>query len=357
MEHLPATYNSAMEQARKEKWNVLTPAVSMEGLSQFHQPVVEVVRLSPNKEDGDIYPASNSDDDQKGKVRLSGKGIEKLAMAACIVWNLEHSRRTDDRSDDNYVSWQAVGGLRKPDGMVVWMKAEYDLDLAVIQEEMEQQARARLQKAKASGKDWAKKKDPDDYVEYCINRDMPQKRKHKLKLAETGARNRVIRALLGLKNEYTAAELAKPFVLARIVLQPDYNDPAVKQAVLAAYLQSTMGVFGPTVATQAQPIDIPKNDCADPDAPPPENGGDPDPEPGTREAAVIDFQNAEKADQVKTLEELIGRKGYDYAGAFTAKKKPVISLDKLQPDTRLKYFQMLIDLPDKTPNPDDDIPF
>jgi len=347
-----------MDLAKKEQWNILTPAVSMEGLSEFHKPVVEVVRLSPLKEQGDVYPASNSDDGG-GKVRLSGKGIEKLSMAACVMWNLDYSKRTDDRSDDDYVSWQAVGGIRKPDGTVVWMKAEYDLDIRVLEDEMVEQARSRHAKAVKGGKDWAKKQPVDDYVKYCVTRDLPQKRKHRLKLAETGARNRVIRALLGLKNEYTVAEVQKPFVLARIVFQPDYTDPTVKTAMLAAFIQSTTGVFGPTVATQApacQPIDIPKSDyqVMDPDAPHgngDEPQGQPTEAPDKIESQAADFNSQSTDEQVQTLEKLIRQKGYDYDGCFTSLNKPVIALKDLSQGNKDNLFRRLIDMEDN------DIPF
>jgi hypothetical protein len=55
---------------------------------------------------------------------------------------------------------------------------------------------------------------------------------------------RVIRAALSMKHQYTATELAKPFVVPRIDFSPDYNDPQVRNAMIENGVKSMATLFG-----------------------------------------------------------------------------------------------------------------
>lgn len=237
--------------------NLLMPSTQIQGLSEFHAPVIETVTLSPNQNDGDVYPHNDEEDQSKQKFRLTKQALMKLSVCAGIIWSTSETRRVDDGHDRNYVCYQAVGGLKKADGNPIFFKAQYDMDFEVIEEELR-----ALYLAKTKGK-WMKDKsdkEKADYVTYCVQRDMLQKRKHKLKLAEAGAMNRVVREILGLKNAYTVAELSKPFVMARIVFRPNYNDKDVKEKMLQAHIQAMTGIYGPAIANnvnrETAPIDI-----------------------------------------------------------------------------------------------------
>ena len=62
--------------------------------------------------------------------------------------------------------------------------------------------------------------------------------------AITGAKLRVIRALLGVKGTYTKEELKKNFAIPTVVFSPDYSDPSVRQAMLAQGISSVNNMFG-----------------------------------------------------------------------------------------------------------------
>lgn len=327
--------------------HLLIPSIKFDGLSPFHAPVVESVTASLNPADGDIYPHEKKGNDVKS-WRLTGLFLQKLSVCAGIRWRTKDTCRTDDRHDRDYVAYQAVGCIAKPDGSEVGMKGEYDVDMEVIQEEIrEQYANKAVEWEK---QDWFNKKTPvqkTEYLEFCIRRDVMQKRKHKLKLAETGAKNRAIRALLGLKNFYTTDELKKPFVMVRIIMRPDYNDPDVKKAMLAAAVQSITGIYHEP-AYDSPAIDAEFNVV-------PQNGDDVPPRTaaetptGTQprpEAEIngqdLDFQNSTPTEQISILMSLAKAKGYDLNGL----PKPVTQLGDRN---RLRFFQTLRQMPIQQP--------
>ena len=68
----------------------------------------------------------------------------------------------------------------------------------------------------------------------------------------TGAKLRVIRALLGVKGTYTKAELQKNFAIPTVIFSPDFSDPQVRQAMLTQGMNSVNNMFGtPQIAVKS----------------------------------------------------------------------------------------------------------
>lgn len=328
----------AIAEARTKEWNVLTADVSLSGMSDWHVPVVEkvtletkIVGIDGTPVGGDIYLQAKSETESKRRYAISRQGLSKLAVAAGVIWSASETRRTDNRASRDYVSFQAVGGIQKPDGTYTFMKAEYDLDMEVVEEEMINQKK----------KDWE------------IKKEMIQKRKNKLKLCESGAKDRVIRELLGIKATYPLDQINKPFIVLRITVRPDYSDKEVKRAMLAAAIQSMTGIYGGTAPAQipydeATIIDVstetgPGNADNMPEGEKKqEDEGKPDP----KESALLDFQNSEEFGQCKAITDCALRKGYDLAG--WQKRACVEKLDALSKEHRLSLFTHIINLPDKS---------
>lgn len=86
--------------------------------------------------------------------------------------------------------------------------------------------------------------DREKYIERSVLVNMTQLRKTWAEKAMTGAKLRVIRALLGLKGTYTHEELKKNFAIPTVVFSPDYSDPNVRQAMLTQGMQSVNNMFG-----------------------------------------------------------------------------------------------------------------
>jgi hypothetical protein len=330
-----------IERYKHQGANVLMPSTMIGGLSEFHTPVIETVQLSSNPQDGDVY-----EDKQSNKFRLTKQGLVKLANCAGISWHPYETKRVDNRSDRNYVAYQAVGGIRKADGSSIAFKAEYDMDFDVIQEELVNQYTAKAQK----GSDEYKKK----YIEDSVKREILFKRKHKVKLCESGAMNRVIRSLLGLKNGYTSAELSKPFVTVRIVIRPDYTDKDVRRQMMSAAVKSMTGIYGDEMGSMDKTpysnghdvIDIPSDDdgyqyppCDIPDVLVESAPAPPQPPVAMMNSQEIDFSNCEPEEQISTLEILIIKKNYDIA-VFP---KPMAEFNE---KNRISLFRKLISMPD-----------
>lgn len=333
-----------LELAKKQGANLLMPTTSIHGLSEFMSPVVESVYLSVKPEGGDAYAEKSAADT---KFRITAQGLRKLAVCAGIIWHPTACHRTDNRNDRDYVSYQSVGGIKKNDGSLVYWKGEYDLDFEVVEEELRE-----LHYNKS--KNWHKSdEEKQAYIESSVRRDMIFKRKHKIKLAETGAANRVIRAILGLKSAYTKAELAKPFTLIRIVFKPDYNDPEVKRQVTAAAISAMTGIYGNQSPPPAPPIDIPPEDFHevppdDGDPPPPDDGQTPEeeevPESPTDEEI---FKDLSAKEQVETLTQMAVKKGYE-------PKQPIKNLGLKD---RLSFFAALEQMPDVEKVKEKDVPY
>lgn len=341
--------NLELEKAKKEGANMLLPTTRIGGVSAFHAPVVDYVKLSPDIADGDVYKHDEN------KFIITKQGLMKLSVCAGIIWNMAETKRVDNRGDRNYVAFQAVGGIRKLDGEPVFFKSEYDLDFEVLEEELTRQFEMKAKNMRGKTDE-----DKRQYVDYCVKRDLLFKRRHKVKLAESGALLRVIRSLLGLKSTYSRKELEKPFVLLRITFKPDFNDPEIRKAMIQKSIESITGIYGgghdandelPLSLTSSPPIEIPHDDNPDAIDVKPESNIEEQPEPlkekpeepkQTHQKA--DFMAADKDGQISTLKTLAIRKDYD----LKQLKKP---LDQFTDEEREDFSDHLMEMADG------DIPF
>jgi len=321
------------EKLKQAGANILLNTERVETLSQFHKPVIDKVHLSSNPKDGDVYPAKSADKDEPSRFRLTHQALLKLSAAAVVEWHPIESKRIDRMNDRNYVAYRAVGGVRRPDGTPIFFSSEYDLDFEVVEEELRELYHNKC-------KTWNKPEDhKKNYIESSVKRDLISKRKHKVKLCEAGAKNRVIRKSLGIKNDYTKAELEKPFIIVRMELRPDYNDPEVKRQLVEAAIKSQTRIFGQSQLTQPL-IELPPSEyhevLQDPD------DSEPDPEP--EEEPPPDFENADGKSQIKMLKNMAKKKGYDL-------KQLKAPLKDFSEKHRIDFWNVLVDMKD------DDIPY
>ncbi len=336
-----------LEEYRKKGYNILTPSITLEGLSPHHHATVETVQLSPKLEDGDVYPHKADNDEVKTddrQFRIAKQGLDKLAVLAGVIWHQEGgSRRIDNGRDRDYVAFEAFGAIRKADGQLVPVKAFYDLDFVAIEEDLRANYEAKARRYNKN----------QDYVDYCVSRDMRSKRKHRSTLCESGARNRVIRSLLGIKKVYTGADLSKPFVCVRITYQPDYEDPEIKRLVTLAAIGAQTSLYG--VVPQAR---LPEPDQAPYDtADLPENGEVVDTEPDLEDldeeespTGNNEFETWDRGSQEKYVKNLAIQKGYNLK-ELIERMEGVSSLADFKDIQIMKLHDKLIVLED------DDIPF
>ena len=88
------------------------------------------------------------------------------------------------------------------------------------------------------------KEDRERYIERSIMVNMALLKKTWAEKAMTGAKLRVIRALLGVKGTYTRAELQRNFAIPTVIFSPDFSDPQVRQAMLTQGMNSVNNMFG-----------------------------------------------------------------------------------------------------------------
>lgn len=298
----------------KEKGAVIIQPSDLTPVS-YYRPVVETVKLGEE----DVYSA-------QGKFRITFSGLVKLGNAAGVEWLPEETCRTDNRSDKMYVSFRAVGGIRKNDGRLYPMKAEYDLDLEIIEEEIRQQYLNKKGQQHKSEKEFQR------YVEYCTKRDIIQKRKRKLTLAESGAKARVLRALLGIQNQYARKNqiTGVPFFVVRFIL--DHHNPDIKHLFLKVAERSMCSLYGGG-ALPAEPardvIPAAVDDIID--VPPTE-----------REQ----FLAYDSETQGSILSQIAHQKGYDINGY--CERAHVTGPEQLTMEKRIQFYDFLMDMEGQT---------
>jgi hypothetical protein len=315
----------------------------LDSLSDQYEVIVESLILSGHPKDRDVYPHENgtynyNDNNWKNpqtaesqKVRISKQGLNKLNILSGIMWSPTLCREIRDPNVMGRIAYEAVGGVRKPDGTPYFISKIYAMDIEVERQKLESQYAGKSNK------------------DYLVNRDLLQKKSNIATLCESGAKNRVTREVLCLNNFYTVADLKKEFVMARIVPKLDLSDTYTKQRLIDLQLQALTGIYGVPESSvpgkkqieYAAPIDIKLvEDSAREEAPPDHN-----------ESLLIDFQNADDAGQVKSIENISKQKGYDLAGYL--KRARCENLKVFTVEQRTNLFKHILSLPDKT----NDVPY
>ena len=250
--------------------NLLLPTATDVQLNPFYKYHVEEVPVDTSPQSGDIFKvgAVKSGKEWVEQFSLSKPLLNKLAMAAGIQFN---PNQTFGRRIDNYTyRAQAMGAMKKADGT---LRTETDQKEINLQDEEakyriefgdkaakgildEKQAKAAAEIFKGTWFDtvdkWGKnvraflidESDRERYIERSVMVNMALLRKTWAEKAMTGAKLRVIRALLGLKGTYTMDELRRTFAIPTVVFSPDYSDPQVRQAMLMQGLSSGGNMFG-----------------------------------------------------------------------------------------------------------------
>ena len=170
-------------------------------MSPFLQRVWEVVHLnSDSKEGKDVYePVFNN---HNGPFALHATTLLRLGSTAGLIWNAKNCHRTDDGKNDDLVIWMAEAMLKKDDGTFSILNASYALDFKVIRQELTDQYVRKYTLLMNEDKKKYPESGREAFVKKNVERDYLYKRNHRFTLAETGARSRVIRQILGLKSSY-----------------------------------------------------------------------------------------------------------------------------------------------------------
>lgn len=350
---LPDQWKRDVQEYESKQFNVLAPR-ELGPIPPYHTPRLSVVEINPDPKGGDCYPLP------AGRLGLSKIALDRISQAAGITWLPELCGRVDDGRDPNIIRYKAVGRIKDLNGQWRTIIGEKEIDLLAIEDELRESVPKREWISKIG--EPAKKQKA---IEEAVRSDLIQFRKHKLARAQSGAMNRAIRSALALRSQYTPNEIAKPFVIPKVIFTPDYSDPEVKKFMLAEATGHLSELYGaPAISATLPPAlpPAPEEDSEDPITSPatsaPTNGDGPKSEPPSPpdpnladEAAFKEAYNGEeearesvtKAEciqkQQDILRRLMPRKGYDEKKL----KAPLATFDRKQ---RLQFFQHLFELKD-----------
>lgn len=268
-----------------KNYNLLVPTATDVQLNPFYKFHVEEVPVDLGENSGDIFKVGSvktGKQDERGKdiwedvFSLSKPLLNKMAMAAGIQFNPKETY--GERIDRVTYRAQAQGAMRKADGTartetdqkVICLEDEeekYRIEFADkaakgITDEKQAQAAAEIFSGQwvESKNKWGKKcqafvvakEDRDRYIDRSVMVNMALLKKTWAEKAMTGAKLRVIRALLGVKGTYTKAELQKNFAIPTVIFSPDFSDPQVRQAMLTQGMNSVNNMFGtPQIAVKS----------------------------------------------------------------------------------------------------------
>lgn len=336
---------------------LIPSAISIEDIAPGFALIVEPVRIKAHPRDKDVYAHESSQYDYKAddwkspatgreKVRIHKQGLDRLAQAAKVDWLPAQIIRDPNHSGRMMASVE--GMIRTSTGELYRVQDIYGMDLEI--------ERAKIIASYSFNGKF------DDKKQYLVDDRLREKDNNQAKSCISGAKNRVIKQLLCLRNTYSVADLEKEFVAVRIVPRLDMNDEYTRRRVVDVQIAAMAGIYGlipgPTGNAPQKQIEMVGNvdeaacqiDDNIVDAEPTTYRTEPDPELSPLESQKLDFQNSEVANQCQTLSKLATQKGYDLNGWQTKAKQ---TLAGLTASKRVELFTYLMGLPE----PGQDVPF
>ncbi len=263
-------------------YNVLAPISTVGRSVEYVQQSAVVVSLDPDPSKGDCYAAPGTrweKDPKTGEflpinVAPAKPGLMKLASAMGIVWRVEHIKPRSHHLVGDMAAAVGSAGLKDlfeqvrydvayraqvavRDGLG-WrfLEASYEWELEAQTRKVKRDARKAQRKAE-------EKKKPFDFDRYVDER-LDQIISDRHALAESKAILRAIRAT-GIRQQYTRDEFGKPFVVQRVDLRLDTEDPAVRKAIAEKAVQSGSDIFGGAPSPSGSPAALPSHASAVPD--------------------------------------------------------------------------------------------
>jgi len=264
MEKLPAVVQKAVQTQGidLENVNFLLPTQTFgQIIGNYDKVVIEVVRVDPDEDAFEIT---------KDKFSPGKRPLMAIANALGIVWDPKTTGVVE--STDRKSRAKATGAMRKPNGEWVVISEEKTVDLDVIEEEQQTSYEEKADrgnfdeivqwKTSKNGKnypvfaDWKSDAEKQHGINKAVKKAVLQYRKFKDERAMTGAKERVIRAFVALKNTYSRKELSQPFAFPRVI--PDTEKmlahPEVRQAAIQKMTGAVTSIFGPGPSGSSQEI-------------------------------------------------------------------------------------------------------
>lgn len=216
------TTDAIREMYPEDRWILLLPTVTKltSDDSLIYGLDVTEVEINPDSPSM-VY-------DNKGKDALTKVALDRLAAAAGISVS---SRRTDDRSNREYASYEATAMIANPGGEPIVRVANREWDGRDAAERIRIECENYVEKGNRGLSD----AEFERAVDRRFREEMLREREISRAKTETKAINRAIAMILGVPRSFPRGVLkTHKFAVAKFVLAPDMSDPDIKQAVIAA---------------------------------------------------------------------------------------------------------------------------
>ena len=214
----------------KDPTYVPLPIGSPKVINPYCRIIKTKVKVDTNEE---IFPYENMFENQKEPhFGLRKNGLFRIANAAGVRWESSELLETSSI----HVIYKACASFRGMDGMFTPYYAMSELNIPAE----EKKIRDRFLKMAYDYKDTKTEESikffenttPEEWAMGQANLQINVLRNSKIAIAETRAKTRLIRTILGLKSGFTMRELEKGFTVERVDFRPDIHDPEVKKMFL-----------------------------------------------------------------------------------------------------------------------------
>lgn len=272
-EHVPAVIaRAAAEQSLElnpQNVNLLLPTQTFgDIIGEYDRISLEVVSIDPDPEAGEVYEIVKAKGDKPARMALCKPPLDRLLSALGII--LDPANTGVIESSPRKSRAKATGAIRKPNGEWVVMTEEKTVDLDAFEDEIRLKQEEYAERGWPTGKwsggrpvtePWSKhggEPAKQQHIDLETRRAMITLRKFKDERAVTGARERLVKALVGLRNTYTTAELTRPFVIPRVTtdMAKMLADPTLREAAAQKISGSIRAIFGPG-AREVQAEELP----------------------------------------------------------------------------------------------------
>lgn len=228
------------QQYPAERFNLLVPMQTVAEIADIHKPVMNVVQISTNPADKEIYEQEKAQREWTGRDgqhhpakpagwALTKKGLNKLMRAAGI--KILGTRPIVPST------CQKCAEVNKGIGRPVNCGACPNKDVKF---------EARISVPQLTGENIEIVAHKEIIVQDVTDGMSDNQRKEFLKfrseMCETKAINRALRAAMHIKGTYTIEELRKPFVVAYLV--PNLDNELVKQEAVRHFFTSAQELYG-----------------------------------------------------------------------------------------------------------------
>lgn len=212
-----------------ENYNLLVSMQTVAEISEIQKPVMNVVSISTNLEDKEIYEQEKAYNGKPAKYAITKKGLTKLMRAAGI--KIISSKPVVPSTCQKCALINS--GIGKPVrcGACPNRDVKYEVRISVPQltgENIEIVAHKEII--------------VDDVIRGMSDKQAAEFLKFRNEMCESKALNRALRTAMQIKGTYLIEEFKKPFVVAYLV--PNLDNAAVREKAVESFFASKNELYG-----------------------------------------------------------------------------------------------------------------